>query len=41
VESESESNVMTDGQSASLAWNKAPSGAYDQIFITVRQLWVC
>jgi hypothetical protein len=32
---------MTDGQSASLSWNKHPSGAYDQIFITVRQLRVC
>jgi hypothetical protein len=32
-ESESESNVTTDSQSASLSWNKAPSGAYDQIFI--------
>jgi hypothetical protein len=32
-ESESESDVTTDSQSASLSWNKAPSGAYDQIFI--------
>jgi hypothetical protein len=31
---ESES-ITTDGQSASLSWNKHPSGAYDQIFITV------
>jgi hypothetical protein len=31
--SESESDVTTDSQSASLSWNKAPSGAYDQIFI--------
>jgi hypothetical protein len=31
-ESEPESYVTTDGQSASVSWNKAPSGAYDQIF---------
>jgi hypothetical protein len=31
---ESESYVTTDGHLASLSWNKAPSGAYDQIFIT-------
>jgi hypothetical protein len=37
----SQSRVTTDGQSASLSWNKVPSGAYDQIFITVRQLLVC
>jgi hypothetical protein len=30
---------MTNGQSASLSWNKAPTGGYDQIFITVRQFW--
>jgi hypothetical protein len=35
------SYITTDGQSASLSWNKAPSGAFDQIFITVRQLRVC
>jgi hypothetical protein len=46
-ESESQSYVMTDGQSASLSWYKAPIWAYDQIFIAVRnteyvgQLWVC
>jgi hypothetical protein len=40
-ESESESYVTTDDQLASLSWNKAPSGAYDQIFITFRQLCVC
>jgi hypothetical protein len=34
-ESESESDVTTDSQSASLSWNKAPSGAYDQIFISI------
>jgi hypothetical protein len=31
-----ESYVMTDGQS----WNEATSAAYDQFFITVRQLQV-
>jgi hypothetical protein len=36
----SESYVMTYGQSASLGI-KHPSEAYDQIFITVRQLLVC
>jgi hypothetical protein len=36
----SESYVTTDGQSASLFGIKHPSGAYDQIFITVRQLRV-
>jgi hypothetical protein len=46
-ESESESYVTTDSQSASLSWYKAPIWAYDQIFIAVRdteyvgQLWVC
>jgi hypothetical protein len=40
-QSQSQSNVTTDGKSASLSWNKHPSGAYDQIFITVRQLRVC
>jgi hypothetical protein len=36
------SYVTTDGQTASLSWNKAPMwGAYDQNFITVRQLRVC
>jgi hypothetical protein len=38
---ESESYVTTNGQSASLSWNKHPSGAYDQIFIIVWQLRVC
>jgi hypothetical protein len=36
AESESESYVTIDGQSASLSWYKAPIGAYDQIFIAVR-----
>jgi hypothetical protein len=47
AESESESYVTTDSQSASLSWYKAPIWAYDQIFIAVRnteyagQLRVC
>jgi hypothetical protein len=40
-ESESESYITTDGQSASLSWNKAPFWTYDHIFITIRQLRVC
>jgi hypothetical protein len=38
---ESESYVTTDGQSASLLGIKHPSGTYDHIFITVRQLRFC
>jgi hypothetical protein len=37
----SESDIMTDSQSASLCWNKHPLGAYDRIFITIRQLRAC
>jgi hypothetical protein len=37
---QSESYVTTDCQSASLSWNKHPSGT-NQIFITVRELRVC
>jgi hypothetical protein len=33
--------ITTEGQSSGVSWNKAPSGAYDQIFITVRQLQAC
>jgi hypothetical protein len=36
LHTESESYVTTDGQPASLSWTKHPSGAYDQILITVR-----
>jgi hypothetical protein len=36
--SQSQSYVTTDGQSARLSSCQAPSGAYDQICITVRQL---
>jgi xanthosine utilization system XapX-like protein len=32
---------MTDSQSASQSWCQALSGAQDQIFVTVRQLWFC
>jgi hypothetical protein len=32
---------MTDGQSVSLSWRQAPSGAQKQICVTIRQLWVC
>jgi hypothetical protein len=34
-------DITTDGQWASLSWNKHPSRAYDHIFITVRPLRVC
>jgi hypothetical protein len=37
--SQSQSNIATDGQSASKSWCQAPSGAHEQIFITVWQLW--
>jgi hypothetical protein len=36
-----QSHLMTDGLSASLSWCKAPSGAKEQIFVTVRQPRVC
>jgi hypothetical protein len=32
---------MTDGQSASLCWCQASSGAQDQNFVIIRQLRVC
>jgi hypothetical protein len=34
----SQSNIATDGQSVSKSWCRAPSGAHDQIFITLWQL---
>jgi hypothetical protein len=37
---ESVSYVTTDGQSASLSWNKAPNWGLRSDFITVWQLWV-
>jgi hypothetical protein len=33
--SQSQSHIATDGQSISKSWCRAPSGAHDQIFITV------
>jgi hypothetical protein len=38
---ESQSHVMTDGQSISQSWCQAPSGAQEQIYATVRQLQFC
>jgi hypothetical protein len=35
---ESQSHITTDGQSVSPSWCRAPSGAHDQILITVCQL---
>jgi hypothetical protein len=40
-QSQSQSHIATDGQSVSKSWCRAPSGAYDQIFITVWQLRSC
>jgi hypothetical protein len=37
----SQSHITTDGQSASQSWCQAPSGAKDQIFVTVRHLRFC
>jgi hypothetical protein len=34
----SESHITTDGQLAGQSWFQAPSGAQDQIFVTVRLL---
>jgi hypothetical protein len=38
---QSQSHIATDGQSVSKSWCRAPSGAHDQIFITVWQLLSC
>jgi hypothetical protein len=38
---QSQSHIATDGQSISKSWCRAPSGAHDQIFITLWQLWSC
>jgi hypothetical protein len=38
---QSQRYITTDGQSASKSWCRAPSGAHDQIFITVWQLRSC
>jgi hypothetical protein len=35
------SNTTTHGRSISKSWCRAPSGAHDQIFIIVWQLWFC
>jgi hypothetical protein len=37
-ESQSQSHITTDDQSVSVSWFRAPSGAHDQILITVWQL---
>jgi hypothetical protein len=39
--SQSQSHIAADGQSISKSWCRAPSGAHDQIFITVWQLRSC
>jgi hypothetical protein len=39
--SQSESHIATDGQAVSKSWCRAPSGAHDQLFITVWQLQSC
>jgi hypothetical protein len=41
VLSQSQSHIASGGQSVSKSWCRAPSGAHDQIFITVRQLRSC
>jgi hypothetical protein len=38
---ESQSHIATDGQSVSKSWSRAPSGAHNQIFSTVRHLRSC
>jgi hypothetical protein len=38
---QSQSHIATDGQSVSKSWCRAPSGAHDQIFNPVWQLWSC
>jgi hypothetical protein len=39
--SQSQSHIATDGQSVCLSWCRAPSGAHDQILVTVWQLLSC
>jgi hypothetical protein len=39
--SQNQSHIVTDGQSVSKSWCRAPSGAHDQIVITVWQLRSC
>jgi hypothetical protein len=38
---QSQRHIATDGRSVSESWCRAPSGAHDQIFITVWQLQSC
>jgi hypothetical protein len=38
---QSQSHVTTDGQSVSPSWCRSPSGAHDQILVTVWQLLIC
>jgi hypothetical protein len=38
LSSQSQSHIATDGQSVSKSWYRAPSGAHDQIFISVWQI---
>jgi hypothetical protein len=40
-QSQSQSHIATDGQSVCLSWCRAPSGAHDQILLTVWQLLSC
>jgi hypothetical protein len=40
-QSQSQSHIATDGQSVCLSWCRSPSGAHDQILITVWQLLSC
>jgi hypothetical protein len=40
-QSQSQSHIVTDSQSASQSWCRAPSGAHAQIFITVWQSQSC
>jgi hypothetical protein len=39
--SQSQSHIVTDGQSVSKSWCRAPSGSHDQIFITFWLLRSC
>jgi hypothetical protein len=41
ITSQNQSHIATDGQSVSKSWCRAPSGAHDQIFVTVWQLRTC
>jgi hypothetical protein len=41
LESQSQSYIATDGRSITKSWCRVPSGAHDQIFITVWQLRSC